>query len=158
MNILYLFLALLLVPLIEIALFIKIGGLIGLWQTLIIVAFTAIIGSLLLCQQGFVVLRQFNETSTVFKNPFNTIVNALMILVAGIFLLTPCFFTDALGFSFLIPSIRQLIFQHIFLKFLKNHSYIYSTHSSASDNIIDAEFEEVDFPEHSPQAYRWKND
>ena len=149
MNSLYLFLALLLVPLIEIALFIKIGGLIGLWQTLIVVALTAIVGSLLLRQQGFLVLRQFNEASTEFKNPFNPIVDAVMILVAGIFLLTPGFFTDALGFSFLIPSIRQLIFQHIFLKFLKNHSHIYSTHPSAGDNIIDAEFEEIDFPDHS---------
>ncbi|MCY4306254.1 MAG: FxsA family protein [Aestuariivita sp.] len=146
------------VPLIEIALFIEIGGLIGLWSTLLIVTLTAMIGTLLLRQQGFMVLRQFNEASKELKNPLNPIIDAVMILIAGVFLLTPGFFTDAVGFSFLIPSFRHLVFQHVFFKFFNDHSHNHSTNYSANDDIIDADFEEIDLPDHSSRTSGWKND
>ena len=105
----YLFLALLLVPIIEIALFIQVGGLIGLWPTLAIVVLTAIIGSWLMRVQGRLALAQLGKSFSELRDPTEPLAHGAMILVAGILLLTPGFFTDAMGFALLIPPVRAVV-------------------------------------------------
>lgn len=101
-----LFLALVLVPIIEIGLFIEVGGAIGLWPTLGIVVLTAAIGTYLLRTQGIGVLAELQRKLERGEDPSGTLANGAMILISGIVLLTPGFFTDALGFLLLMPPVR----------------------------------------------------
>ncbi|MEL6767334.1 MAG: FxsA family protein [Pseudomonadota bacterium] len=103
-----LFLALLLVPLIEIGLFIEVGGFIGLWPTIGIVILTAVIGTALLRAQGVATLRELQARLARGDDPGRTLAHGALILVAGAVLLTPGFFTDAVGFLLLIPPVREV--------------------------------------------------
>lgn len=102
----WLFIALVVVPLIEIGLFIEVGGWIGLWPTLAIVVLTALIGAALLRHQGLAVLADLEARVRAAEDPRGPILHGLLILVAGIVLLTPGFFTDAVGFLLLVPPVR----------------------------------------------------
>ncbi|MGR3502103.1 FxsA family protein [Pseudaestuariivita sp.] len=105
----WLFLAFLMVPLIEIALFIQIGGAIGLWPTLGIVVLTAIAGTLLVRAQGALALGQLRGSLSQLQDPSGPLAHGAMILFAGALLLTPGFFTDAVGFSLLLPPVRDAV-------------------------------------------------
>lgn len=97
------------VPILEIALFIQVGGAIGLWPTLGIVILTAIAGTYLVRTQGLQALQRLQTALERGQDPAIPLVHGAMILVAGVLLLTPGFFTDAVGLSFLIPPIRAAI-------------------------------------------------
>jgi UPF0716 protein FxsA len=101
-----LFLILLIVPIIEIALFIEVGGMIGTWPTIAIVVLTAIIGTVMLRQQGLAALRGVQSRLAAGENPGRLLADGAMILVAGALLVTPGFFTDAVGFVLLVPAVR----------------------------------------------------
>lgn len=105
----WLLLAFIAVPLIEIGLFIKIGGWLTLWPTLAIVLATGIIGTFLVRQQGLKVLSELRNSMSQMRDPLSPLAHGAMILFAGALLLTPGFFTDAVGFLLLIPPIRQAI-------------------------------------------------
>ena len=109
----WLLVAFILVPLIEITLFIQIGGAIGLGWTLAIVVITAIIGTWLVRSQGAQALGQLRSSFSDMRDPTEPLVHGAMILFSGALLLTPGFFTDAVGFALLIPGIRQAIFQAV---------------------------------------------
>ncbi|MDF1716561.1 MAG: FxsA family protein [Antarcticimicrobium sp.] len=109
----YLFLAFLAVPLIEIALFIQVGGLIGLWPTLAVVVLTAMLGTWLVRTQGRTALGQLQRAFSELNDPTEPLAHGAMILVAGALLLTPGFFTDALGFALLMPPVRVAVFRHL---------------------------------------------
>lgn len=102
----WLFLVFVTVPLIEIALFIQIGGAIGLFATLAIVVLTALLGTSLVRRQGGEALRQLQGAFNDLRDPTVPLANGAMILFAGALLLTPGFFTDAIGFALLIPAVR----------------------------------------------------
>lgn len=106
MPLLILFIA---IPIIEIGLFIKVGGLLGLWPTLLIVVLTALIGTYLLRLQGMAALARLQNNLQTGKSPMDPIVNGAMILVAGMLLLTPGFFTDTIGLLLLIPPVRAVV-------------------------------------------------
>lgn len=108
-----LFLAFLLVPLIEIALFIQVGGAIGLWPTLGIVVLTAILGTWLVRTQGLIAIGQLRRSFAELDDPTEPLAHGAMILIAGVLLLTPGFFTDAIGFALLVPAFRSAVFRHI---------------------------------------------
>ena len=105
----WLFLAFLLVPLIEIALFIQVGGLIGLWPTLGIVILTAILGTYLVRSQGRRALDDLRGSFRQLRDPTRPLAHGAMILFSGALLLTPGFFTDAVGFLLLIPAVRDWV-------------------------------------------------
>jgi UPF0716 protein FxsA len=96
------------VPLIEIALFIQIGGLIGLWPTLALILLTAVLGVGLLRLQGFATLQRARASMDRREPPVREVFEGLLLFVAGAFLLTPGFFTDACGFLLLVPPLRGL--------------------------------------------------
>lgn len=108
-----LFMAFLLVPIIEIALFIQVGGLIGLWPTLAIVVLTAILGTWLVRTQGRLALNQLRGSFERLSDPTEPLAHGAMILLAGALLLTPGFFTDAMGFLLLVPGFRSRAFGYI---------------------------------------------
>lgn len=109
----WLFIAFLAVPLIEITLFIQVGGLIGLGWTLATVIITAIIGTWLVRSQGAQALGQLRTSFSDLKDPTEPLVHGAMILFSGALLLTPGFFTDAVGFALLVPGIRQALYTAI---------------------------------------------
>lgn len=101
------------IPIIEIALFIQVGGLIGLWPTLALVLLSAVIGTTLMRSQGarawIEIQRSFNEL----RDPTAPIAHGAMILLAGVLLLTPGFFTDTIGILLLIPAFRNWAMRQI---------------------------------------------
>ncbi|MBE3638264.1 FxsA family protein [Mangrovicoccus algicola] len=106
----WLLIAFIAVPLIEIGLFIQVGGLIGLWPTLAIVLLTAVIGHAMMRKQGGQVLQKLQRAMAGDGNPAEHMVHGAMILFAGALLLTPGFFTDTVGFLLLIPAVRVAAF------------------------------------------------
>lgn len=109
----WLLIAFIAIPLIEIALFIQIGGAIGLGWTLAIVLFTAVLGTWLVRSQGAIALGQVKSSFSDLRDPTEPLVHGAMILFSGALLLTPGFFTDAIGFSLLVPAIRRAVYQAI---------------------------------------------
>lgn len=101
------------VPLIEIALFIQVGGLIGLWPTLAIVVITAVVGTWLMKQQGLRAMNDLRRSMNELQDPSEPLANGAMILFSGALLLTPGFFTDTVGFLLLIPQVRHALFNYL---------------------------------------------
>lgn len=97
------------VPLIEIYLLIAIGGEIGALPTIALILFTAGLGVTLLRIQGFLTLTKIRQSLDQGELPAATMLEGMMLLIAGGLLLTPGFFTDAIGFTCLVPSIRSKI-------------------------------------------------
>ena len=108
-----LFLAFLAVPLIEIALFIQVGGAIGLWPTLAVVVLTAILGTWLVRSQGAAAMGQLRRSFAELDDPTEPLAHGAMILIAGALLLTPWFFTDAVGFALLMPPVRMAVLRYL---------------------------------------------
>ena len=100
------FLAFIIVPIAEIAIFIGVGGAIGLWNTLALIVLTAIAGTALLRAQGLSTLRRARESFARHVFPMTELFDGLCLLVAGAMLLTPGFATDAVGLALFVPWIR----------------------------------------------------
>lgn len=102
-----------LVPLVELYLFLAIGGRIGLASTLGIIIFTGILGASLTKSQGARALARFRLASAEGRLPHKEVLDGLLILIAGAVLLTPGFLTDAVGFLLLVPPVRAVIRAHL---------------------------------------------
>ena len=97
----------LVVPIVEIYLLIKVGGVIGALPTVFLVVFTAVLGAFLLRMQGFTTLNRMRSSMERGELPAVEMLEGVMLLVSGAMLLTPGFFTDTLGFLCLIPPLRR---------------------------------------------------
>lgn len=153
----WLFLAFLSVPLIEIALFIQIGGVIGLGWTLAIVILTAILGTWLVRAQGLAAMNGIRQSFGTLSDPTEPIAHGAMILFAGALLLTPGFFTDALGFALLVPGIRAAVFRWA-RKRIRVQGFATGSRPAqdTSGTVIDGEFHEVPGPKkptHQPSGW-----
>jgi len=95
-----------LVPLIEIFVLIELGGIIGSWPTIILIASTGFIGVFLAKYQGIVVLYKMQTNLQAGELPAEQMFDGACILVGGVLLLTPGLITDILGFSLLLPFTR----------------------------------------------------
>ncbi|MFK7878854.1 FxsA family protein [Roseobacter sp.] len=142
----WLFIAFLAVPLIEIALFIQIGGAIGLGWTLLTVVFTAVLGTWLVRNQGLMAMNQLKSSFSDLRDPTEPLVHGAMILFSGALLLTPGFFTDAVGFLLLVPGFRTAIYTAIRAR-VNVQSFDTGPRQQrqrpSSDDIIDGEYSEV---------------
>ncbi len=146
-----LFLLFLLVPLIEIALFIQVGGFIGLWWTLGIVILTAVLGAALVRSQGLAVLSQIGSSIGQMQDPTEPLAHGAMILFSGALLLTPGFFTDIVGFLLLVPGVRGWIFKQIRDR-LQIVQHVDVRGPQGNSETIDGEFEEID-PQDGPSGW-----
>ena len=147
----WLLIAFIAVPLIEIALFIQIGGFLGLFPTLAIVVLTAIAGTYLVRGQGLSVLTQLQSSFREMNDPSEPLAHGAMILFSGSLLLTPGFFTDFIGFLLLIPNVRAAVFQKVRER-INIHKTNFETRFSSSQNVYEGEYESVSNPENSPWA------
>ncbi|GAD80907.1 FxsA family protein [Vibrio ezurae] len=98
-----------LVPIVEIGLFIQVGGFLGFWTTIFLVIFTALIGASLVRSQGIATLLSVQSRLQQGELPAQQIVEGVMLAVAGVLLLTPGFMTDTLGMIVLLPKPRAII-------------------------------------------------
>lgn len=99
----------LLTPVVELALLIKLGELIGFWYTIALILVTGVTGSYLARREGLSVWRQFNRRLAQGGLPGKELVDGVIVLVAGALLITPGVLTDVVGFVGLIPLTRALI-------------------------------------------------
>jgi UPF0716 protein FxsA len=97
------------VPLAEIGVLIRLGEGIGLWPTLLAIVLTAVVGIWLLRRQGFATLSRAQASLEAGRLPLAEIFDAVCLLLAGAFLLTPGFITDSLGGLLLLPPFRTLL-------------------------------------------------
>jgi UPF0716 protein FxsA len=96
------------VPLAELYVIFKVGEAIGYPLTILILAADSIIGSLLLKSQGRAVWRRFNEAMAAGRLPHREVLDGVMVIFGGAFLITPGFLTDVLGLLLLLPPTRAL--------------------------------------------------
>lgn len=92
----------------ELYILIEAGRIIGVGPTIALILITGVAGAWLARSQGLAILRQIQEETARGQMPAATLIDGALILVGGLLLLTPGFFTDALGFSFLVPLSRDL--------------------------------------------------
>ncbi|REL31628.1 FxsA family protein [Thalassotalea euphylliae] len=102
-----LFILFVIVPIIEIAVLMQVGSLIGAWPTVAIVVITAWLGAKNVKAQGIATIQNLQTKMAVGEEPSQEIVAGLLLLVAGVLLVTPGFVTDAFGLSLLIPQVRN---------------------------------------------------
>ncbi|HGE6057807.1 TPA: FxsA family protein [Vibrio cholerae] len=121
---LFLFIA---VPVIEIALFIQVGGVLGVWPTIALVLLTAIVGASLVRSQGLQTLLTAQQRLAQGQLPAQQILEGVMLAVAGVLLLTPGFFTDILGMLVLLPAPRAY-----FAKQLMSRVVVGNIHASGA--------------------------
>lgn len=97
------------VPIIEIALFVQVGGMLGMWPTLGLVIITAFVGASLVRSQGIQTLMSVQSKLQQGELPAQQIVEGVMLAIAGVLLLVPGFMTDALGMLVLLPAPRAYL-------------------------------------------------
>jgi len=115
-----LFTAFIVVPIIEITLFLKVGSLIGIPATIGLILLTAIAGTMLVRSQGLEVLSKIRTSAERGEAPVEALVQGACVLVAGLLLLTPGFATDTVGFSLLIPPVRSFVIKKVW-KMIEPH-------------------------------------
>jgi UPF0716 protein FxsA len=104
-----LFLLFTLVPLVELYLLIWLAGFIGFWPTLAIVMTTAGLGAFFAKREGLKVLRAWQTALSELRVPEEGLTSALLVLAAGIFLITPGVLTDLAGLLLLLPAVRRRV-------------------------------------------------
>ena len=131
-----LLLTIILIPILEIYLFIKIGSQIGAFNTIILIFITAIIGVYYAKYEGLNTIK--SGFSQMVKNelPAYEIVSGAAIAFAAVLLIIPGFATDILGFLLIFPISRKLIFGNLSKKFKR--------HEVKKNNFIDGEYEDLD--------------
>jgi UPF0716 protein FxsA len=147
---LFILIAMIGVPIAEIAVFIEVGEKIGLVATLVIVVATAIMGTALLRQQGFSVLARAQNSLSQNRFPMNELFDGLCLLFAGALLLTPGFVTDTIGFLLFVPPFRTLIGSWVSKAMLaRGHIHMEQTvypgsqHGEKYGTVIDGEFSDI---------------
>ena len=131
-----LLISIILVPIIEIYLFIKIGSQIGAFSTIFLIFVTAVVGIIYARYEGLNTLRSGFTQLVKNELPAYEMISGAAIAFAALLLIIPGFATDALGFLILFPITRKFLFK----KFSKN----ISKNSIKKENFIDGEFQDIE--------------
>ena len=141
-----LFVLFIIIPIIEIFVLMQVGAVLGVWPTIGMVIFTAWLGAKYVRQQGISTLNSVQTKMAQGQMPSDEIVTALMLLVAGVLLVTPGFVTDFLGLSLLIPAVRHTIASSVMSHISSNntsqqgfqfHSHSHGQNQNQSQNQDD---------------------
>jgi len=137
------------VPLLEIAVFVQVGGVIGLWPTLATVILTAVLGTWCLRAQGLATLARARSQLDQGALPTKELFDGACLLIAGALLLTPGFVTDSVGFLLFVPAVRNIL-RDMFARRIggRVESRVYVDGREAprrphDGEVIDGDFEEV---------------
>jgi len=144
-----LFVFFIVIPIIEIAVLMQVGDLLGLWPTITIVVFTAWLGAKNVRQQGLATMASVQAKMAQGQMPSDEIVAGLLLLVAGVLLVTPGFVTDIFGLSLLIPQVRlsliKMVQKHlVFNQLGAGASFQQQGFSQESGNVYEHESKDVD--------------
>ena len=129
-------LAIILIPVIEIYLLIKIGSQIGALTTILLIFTTAIIGIYYAKYEGLNTLKAGFAQLNNNQAPTYEMLSGAAIAMAAVLLIIPGFLTDLIGFSLIFPLSRKFIFDNIFKKFKQKQNI--------KNNFIDGEFEDIE--------------
>ena len=132
-----LILTIILIPLIEIYLFIEIGGQIGAGYTILFILLTAVIGLYFAKLEGINTIRSGINQLTNNQMPIYEMISGAALAFAAVLLIIPGFATDIIGFLLIIPFTRNLLFKFITKKYEK-------TKVSGEDDLIEGEYEDKD--------------
>lgn len=123
----FLFLLFIIVPIIEIMVLMRVGAWIGPWPTVAIVIVTAWLGAKNVKLQGLATLNSVQTKMAQGQMPSQEIVEGLMLVIAGVLLVTPGFVTDIFGLSLLLPIVRKAIVnkvqQHLMVNVAQGSSF-----------------------------------
>ena len=128
--------SIILLPVVEIYLFIKIGAQIGAITTILLIFITAILGVYYARYEGLNTLKAGFAQLSKQETPAYEIISGAAIALAALFLIVPGFATDILGFLLIFPFTRKFI--------LKKFSKKFSPKKNKKNNFIDGEFEDID--------------
>jgi len=149
---LYIIAAIVLLPLIEIAVFIWVGGAIGILPTILLTVVTALAGTLMLRQQGLSLLTRMQRELDAGRAPGNEVMQGAMIVMASIFLLIPGFVTDAVGLLLFVPPVREAL-----ARFIISRSDVVIVQGGTGmdvedDHVVDLKQEDWSETKHGPQS------
>ncbi|MCW8109080.1 FxsA family protein [Alteromonas ponticola] len=148
-----LFLLFAIMPIVEIALLVQVGGIIGGWNTIALVLISAFVGAYFVRREGVHTLTTAQQKMQSNQIPGQELLEGLMLLVAGVLLVTPGFITDIFGLALVLPPSRKYIAKKL-KKHLSMHVVSGSAfqsqqyyHSSAQapdkdEDIIEGEYQE----------------
>lgn len=132
------------IPILEIFLFLQVGSLIGVWWTISLVILTAVIGAMLVKSQGKQTLRSIPARLSSDEDPRDVITHGAFILVSAVLLVTPGFFTDAVGFLLLVPAFRDGLIRRMRGRMIVMGGDGGSRTRPARDDVIEGDYTEVD--------------
>ena len=135
-----LLLIILFIPLIEIYLFIQIGGQIGAFNTILVILLTAFVGVYFARLQGLNTLK--SGITQLYRNqiPIYEMMSGAALALAALLLITPGFATDIIGFLLIIPVTRNIVFKYLSRKYTKQKG----AKEKAKDDLIEGEYEDKD--------------
>ena len=135
-----LLLIILFIPLIEIYLFIQIGGQIGAFNTILVILLTAVVGVYFARLQGLNTLK--SGITQLYRNqmPIYEMMSGAALALAALLLIIPGFATDLIGFLLIFPVTRNIFFNYLSKKYTKQKS----TNKKAKDDLIEGEYEDKD--------------
>lgn len=137
-------------PVVELMLLIEVGSKIGGLLTIACVLLTAFVGLALIRQQGLSILLKAREKMHQGNIPASEVVEALLLAIAGVFLLFPGFISDALGFLLIIPTVRKGVSGSLMGKVFKEHFTAQSRRQKTPEegqdhgDVIEGEFTKDD--------------
>ena len=154
-----LLLLLLAIPVGEVFIFLEVGSVVGTWPTIGLIVGTAVVGGVILRWQGLQTLARARQQLAANRLPVAEMAEGAALAVAAVLLLTPGFFTDALGTLLLLPPIRRSILRRLLARFAPDarHAGSAGGPESAADGarVIDGEYTVLDdAPEPGPPSAR----
>ncbi len=140
----YLLIIFIILPIIEISIFIQVGGFVGTFNTILIIFLTAAVGVYFVRQQGFITFQKITVELQNQQIPVQGMFDGLVILISGILLVTPGFLTDIIGFLGLIPQTRIFLLGIIKNLFLQRYSNAHKQYKKDINETIDGDFVEIE--------------
>lgn len=135
------------VPFVELVILLRLAEWLGWDGTIVLVVFTGMLGAWLARREGLKAITKIQADLTAGVAPAGALVDGLLILVAGIVLVTPGVLTDLCGFALLIPSVRRLVARRLARAFTKR---IVIMHPPSGEGFADDDF--IDVPGTSRNA------
>lgn len=132
------------VPLIEIALFVTVGGWIGLWPTLAIVIGTGILGVTVIRWQGLQSMEGLRQATQMRRTALGQMAENALVGMAGVLLILPGFLTDTLGLLLLIPPLRRLVIRSFAARAQVYGADPFDGQRRRGPDVIDGEFFEIE--------------
>ena len=126
----FVFLLFVVMPIIEIWVLIEVGSRVGVFNTVLLVILTAVIGTMMLRAQGLAILNRVRSQMASNQLPAREMLEGVFLVFGGALLLTPGFVTDTVGFLCLIPATRAMMASALSSRFSVRASGAYQAHQT----------------------------